>query len=237
MIMLEENALLDLLHKRAHHIKTRAHSWETLLCFIGYVASVLLADIKTLPSKTQLIIVIIGFLYLAVFIASLYGSHYSVDAFYQDIVRAGEDHNFSLILLKDRSGNFPNRYLMKKDKRWNCYLFPYLRTLNEKDRDYESVLHFLEDTLRISNHSYEFTETKEADFTKASVSSNMTKTYHHTFYQFLCDIASNPQLNKKNAIHIDGQTYKWLSIDDMKNDRRMMEYNRDNITYVEKQFV
>lgn len=235
--MLDEKILLDLLHKRAHHIKTRAHLWETLLCFVGYVASVLLADIRTLPFKTQIIIAIIGLLYLAILVASLHGSHYSVDAFYQDIVRAGENHNFSLILLKDSSGVFPNKYLMKKDKRWKCYLFPYIRTLDEKDRDHKSVSNFLENTLRISSHSYKFEETKEEDFTKASVSSNMTKTYHHTFYQVSCDIASNPPLNKKSTIRIDGQTYKWLSIDDMKNDRRIMERNRDNITYVEKHFV
>lgn len=237
MISLAEKPLLDLLYKRAHHIKTRAHSWETLLCLVGYVASVLLADIRTIPVKTQIIIAVIGLLYLIIFVASLHGSHYSLDAFYQDIVRASEHHNFSLILLKDSSGIFPNRYLMKKDKRWKCYLFPYLRTLDEKDRDYESVFQFLENTLRISSRSCRCTETKEADFTKASVSSNMTKTYHHTFYQIACDVASNPQLNKKSTIRIDGQTYKWFSIDDMKNDKRMMERNRDNITYVEKQFV
>ncbi len=237
MIMLEEKTLLDLLYKRAHHIKTRTHSWETLLCFVGYVASVLLADIRTLPFKIQIIIIIIGLLYFAIFIASLYGSHYSVDAFYQDIVRAGENHNFSLILIKDSSGNVPNKYLMKKDKRWKCYLFPYLRTLDEKDRNQESVSHFIENTLHISANSCKFIESKEADFTKASVSSNMTKTYHHTFYHIMCDVSSNPQLNKKSTIRIDGQTYKWFSIDDMKNDRRMMERNRDNITYIEKQFI
>ena len=41
----------------------------------------------------------------------------------QDILSAADIHTFSLLVIKNSHG----RYLLKKDKRWNTFLFPFSR--------------------------------------------------------------------------------------------------------------
>ena len=132
--------------------------------------------------------------------------------------------DFSILLIKDSRG----RYLLKKDKRWKTFLFPYSRT---KDDDIQGIKNFAKETLNLS--PIEVISSKEEDFTKRSVSANMTKTYHHIFYYCSFNIE---QLPKKDSFKINGTVYKWFSFDDMKFNKDIWNKNNDNIVFVEKNF-
>lgn len=219
-----EKKLQNLLNRRKKHIKSLAGLWESLVCLVGYVLSLLLSDIVHADFKVQVIVGILGIFYLIFFFASIRGTRYSVEAFFEDIVSCSDSHNFSLLVLKDSHG----RFLLKKDSRWKTYLFPYSRT---KENDSGAILEFLKHALGIS--SAKITKTKESDFTKHSVSANMTKTYHHIFYQI--DFDAN-QLPAKNKFKVNGMVYKWFSIDDMKADKNLRLKNSETIRFVEENF-
>ena len=76
---------------------------------------------------------------------------------------------------------------------------------------------------------------READFTKVSVSANLTKTYHHTFYPVEID-ALQTALNTDKKVIINGKKFKWFSIEEMKADENIYGKNKENIIYVEENF-
>lgn len=77
----------------------------------------------------------------------------------------------------------------------------------------------------------EITKQFEKDETKYSVSAGMTKTYHHTFSL----ISFNGHTEKK-AFKFNGTKYRWFSIDEMKQNKRIMDTNKETVDFVEQNF-
>lgn len=229
MLNIEEWKLKDLIFRRKKHIKSFSSLIENILCVIGFITSILLSNIMTAPLYVKIGIGIIGVIYLIAFSFNLYGSNYSVEAFFNDICSVAENkHNFSLILLKDNSGTFPEQYILRYDKRWKCWLFPYFRT---SENDKKSVENHL---FNIGIKDFNIEKIKEQDFTKYSVSANLSKTYHHTFYLVSFD-ASKTFANNR-AFKIIREKYRWYSTKEMKENKKMYKRNSENIIYVEKNF-
>lgn len=225
---IDEGKLQDLLHQRKRFIKSSADILPAFLSLCGYIITVTFTFYNVNIKELPLFIIILAILmlcgYITILVFSIYNSKYSVEAFLKDITACTNEHKFSLLLLKDSHG----RFLLKKDKRWKTYLFPYSRT---KDDDISGIKIFAKETLNLS--PIEIISTKEEDFTKRSVSANMTKTYHHTFYN--CSFDSE-QLPKKDSFKINGTRYKWFSFDEMKADKDLWLKNNENIVFVEKNF-
>lgn len=229
MLNIEEWKLKDLIFRRKKHIKSFSSLIENILCVIGFITSILLSNIMTAPLYVKIGIGIIGAIYLITFSFNLYGSNYSAEAFFNDICSVAENkHNFSLILLKDNSGTFPEQYILRYDKRWKCWLFPYFRT---SENDKKSVENHL---FNIGIKDFNIEKIKEQDFTKYSVSANLSKTYHHTFYLVSFD-ASKTFANNR-AFKIIREKYRWYSTKEMKENKKMYKRNSENIIYVEKNF-
>lgn len=221
---IDEGKLQDLLHQRKQYIRTSGDVVASAIALGGYIVTIILADIGKLALWAKIVVAVMGLVYIALLVRSIYSSRYSVEAFFKDITACTNEHNFSLLILKDSHG----RFLLKKDSRWKTYLFPYVRS---KENDEDSVRDFAKASLNLSQISIEKKE--ESDFTKRSVSANMTKTYHHTFYKLSFD---QNQLPQKDCFKISGTKYKWFSFDEMKANKGMMLKNSDNITFVEKKF-
>lgn len=221
---INEIKLRDLLARRAKYIKSNKDIFETLLVFLGYIASVLLSGIFTteIDIKIKIFIGFLAVIYFVLFLVSIKNSRYSVETLYREIVSCNDNHNFSLVILKNSNG----RFLLKWDRRWKTYLFPYIRT---KENDLDSVQNFIKTD--IGFEPLELLKKTEADFTKTSVSANMMKTYHHTFYQFSFNCET-----EKAKFKFNGTKYRWLSIDEMKQDKNILEKNSENIRFVEEQF-
>ena len=141
---------------------------------------------------------------------------------------AENEHNFSLLLLTDSSGLYPENLLLAYEKRWKCYLFPFLRT-NIND-DEKSVKNYVANFLGIKEFSIK--KISEENFTKHSVSANLQKTYHHTFYSVCFD--AKKYSKGKRAFKLNRQKYKWFTIPEMKADKNIIRRNKDNVEYIEK---
>lgn len=129
-------------------------------------------------------------------------------------------HRFTLAVIKDK-----NHYLLKYDKRWRSWLFPYTKA----DTD-EAFFDFLRHEVGIE--PVEITKRTETDVTKESVSAGMTKTYHHTF----CQVSFTGRTDKKKYV-FDGTKYKWFTFDQMKQNKRIMDTNSETVDYVESLFI
>lgn len=231
MLRIEEAKLRDLLFRRRKHIKTRRTTVETVLSLLGFIITFVLSGFMEAPAVTKAIVVSCGIIYLVVFGFSVYGSNYSVDAFYRDICSVAEkNHSFSILVFRDISGIFPANYLLSYERRWKCWLFPFIRTNIDNDR--ASVENYIKTVFGIKNFTID--RVTEQDFTKHSVSSNMEKTYHHTFY--LVSFCASDSLLKKRAFQINREKFKWFTIQEIKADKRIMERNSDNVSYVERTF-
>lgn len=229
MLNIEEWKLKDLIFRRKKHIKSFSSLIENILCIIGFIASILLSNVITAPLYVKIGVGICGIIYLIAFSLNLYGSNYSVEAFYNDICSVAEnEHRFSLILLKDTSKLFPEQYALCYDKRWKCWLFPYFRTTENNKKSVENHLS------NIGIKDFNIEKITEQDFTKYSVSANMSKTYHHTFY--LVSFDASKTLANKRTFKIDREKYRWYSTKEMKENKKMYERNSENIVYVEKTF-
>ena len=213
MLRIDENNLKDMLFRRRKHIKTNVSVWETLICLASFVLSLFLSDVFNADLKIKIGVGIAGAIYFIAFACSLYGANYSVDAFFEDICSVAEnENNFSLLLLTDTSGLYPENFLLNYETRWKCYLFPFLRT-NLSD-DEKSVKSYVINFLGIKEFSVK--KIDEEDFTKHSVSANLQKTYHHTFYSVSFDAKKN--LKNKRTFKINRHKYKWITIPEMKAD-------------------
>ena len=218
-----------MLYRRRKHIKTNGAFFETLLCLVSFILTLALSDIFSAGLKVKIIAGIATAVYFVLFLLSVRGANYSVEAFYKDICSVAENkHDFSLMLLKDTSGMFPANYLLNYEKRWKCWLFPFVRTSLENDA--ENVSGYIRDFLGIKD--FEIKKISEEDFTKYSVSANLTKTYHHTFY--LVTFSAKDTLAQKRIVKINGERFQWFTIAGMKADKRIEQFNGDNVTYVEK---
>ncbi len=77
----------------------------------------------------------------------------------------------------------------------NVISFLFLKTMQNGDKD--SIKDFLQYDLKLNK--YDIGSTKEEDFTKVSISANLTKIYHHTFYPVEIDTLSSAlNTDKKN---------------------------------------
>lgn len=229
MLQIEEQKLQDLLYSRKKHIKSKSSFVEIIICLAGFLVSLFLSDFQHLPLYSKIGLIAASVIYLAAFCLSLYGTNYSVEAFYKDICDVAEkDHSFSLLVLRDSSGLFPSQYALRYDRRWRCWLFPYIRT---RGNDMESVKEYVSG---MGIQDFKIERTAEQDFTKRSVSANMSKTYHHTFYLVSFDASKTSA--RKRTFRANREKFRWYSTNEMKADRRMNERNSENIVYVEKTF-
>lgn len=231
MLNTKEWKLKDLLFRRKKHIKSNSSLIENILCLLGFAVSILLSNIISAPLYVKIGVGIIGIIYLIAFVFNVYGSNYSVDAFYKDICSVAEkNHNFSLLILKDNSGLFPASYILNYEKRWKCFLFPFIRTNINDDK--KSVENYLKEVFLIDD--FEIEKIKEQDLTKYSVSANSEKTYHHTFY-FISFNATKSKLNKR-SFYLNRQKYKWFTISEMKQNKRIKDFNSETVNFVENNF-
>jgi len=220
---LNEGKLQNLLYEKKRHIKSKDMVISMFLSLISYVSALLVSDISNLSRIKLILIILISLSYFVILLISVKGFNYSAEQLYKDICSTSKVHDFSLFVIK----NSHAQYLLKKDSRWKTYLFPYKRTSADNDSD-DAVL-FLKEAMNIP--SAVVISKKETDVTKRSVSQNISKTYHHTFYQI-----SSENIPVSKSFKINGCAYKWYSIDDMKNDRKIMLNNSETVEFIEKNF-
>lgn len=119
----------------------------------------------------------------------------------------------AIIIIKNN-----NKYLQYFDERWDSYLFPNMK-LYENFTDID-IIDFVEKTLNKKVINCRFI--KNILHSKYSVSHKEIREYNHYFY--LVDL-DNYDFN---------DTYNFLSIDELKNNKRIMEVNSDIVSFIEE---
>lgn len=132
----------------------------------------------------------------------------------------GTTHDFSLLAIKNDDG----KYLQKYDQRWDCWLFPYVRST---DANKENVDNFVSDLLQKEVSTGYVTQ---ATHCKYSVRDDVYKIYNHKLYQHLLEVI--PEHMSADSFSIDGIEYKWMSFKEMENDETIMEKNDDVVAFV-----
>ena len=111
-----------------------------------------------------------------------------------------------------------DKYLQYYDERWDSYLFPNMK-LKEEFRDID-IIKYVENNL--NKKVIDCTFIKNIIHSKYSVSHKEVREYNHYFY----------------LVNIDNydfdNTYKFFSIDELKNNKRIMEVNSDIVSYIEE---
>lgn len=119
----------------------------------------------------------------------------------------------AIIIIKNK-----DKYLQYYDERWDSYLFPNMK-LKEKFTDID-IIEYVENNL--NKKVIDCTFIKNIIHSKYSVSHKEVREYNHYFY----------------LVNIDNydfdNTYKFFSIDELKNNKRIMEVNSDIVSYIEE---
>lgn len=149
--------------------------------------------------------------------------------FIKDIKRSDKISNFSLLVCEDKNFH-KEQFLLKYDKRWKCYLFPYLRTKKENNNEY--IINYCLETLNLNN--FILNKTKIDNIEKYSVSDKITKKYCHTFYFCEFDSQKSFKRYKHKIVKINGEKYRWFSISEMKLNKNIMSKNEETVRFIEE---
>lgn len=157
-------------------------------------------------------------------------TRYGSDALMYDIENLDQtEHAFSLVAIKDGFSGYPNRFLLRYDTRWQCWLFPYYASQDESGEDVIRITESLSNQFRVPEINIQLMKRGFRIQTKFSVSDNIEKTYAHTLYQ--ADMPF-PQAEQSDSFQIYGTQFRWMSIDEMLADSDIAKKNSDVIYFV-----
>lgn len=228
MINIEEKDLQKIISDKSTKFHNTKFPLDTILALLVFIFTALTVNITNQNFFVKVIFIIILTLYSIYTIFSLikfFKNKYTNQNFYQDIVKISQSdkvHNFSLIVIKNKKDY---KYLLRYDSRWKCFLFNYKRT---QENDEDSIKNYLTEIFNITDFSTMTIKTD--DIEKYSYSSNEIKKYHHTFYFIEGDFSHIK--NKK----INGEKFKWFSINEMKENKNIMLKNKETVKFVEENF-
>lgn len=159
-------------------------------------------------------------------------NNYSFKDLLTDINNLNEiTHGHSIVVIKDSFQQFPNRYLVYEDKRWNCDFFlNYKENINNED----FIKNHISNELKINLDSIKLSYVGQRVHEKYSESAKEKKVYSHKFY--LATIDTFPDFMKADSFECDGKKYKWLSISELEQDTNVQEKNLDILNYIKELF-
>lgn len=134
-------------------------------------------------------------------------------------------HEFSLAVIRNTFEQYPNKFLMRYDKRWKCWLLPYYKT--NKENNTEHVKSGISIALKIDVSKIEASYKTDDFINKFSKSDKVDKYYHHLFYDIT--ITEFPEIMRNSEFDIDDQRYKWFTLDELMGNKEIMEANWDVI--------
>lgn len=129
-------------------------------------------------------------------------------------------HEFTLLAIINSSG----QYLQKFDNRWESWLFPYIRSTNNNKADIDDYASELLAKEVVTEY------VTCAKHCKYSVSDEVYKIYNHKLYKLLIDTI--PENMREQTFELDGNKYRWMTIQEMENDERIMEVNEEVVAFV-----
>lgn len=134
-------------------------------------------------------------------------------------------HEFSLVAVKNPTG----KYLQKYDSRWNCWLFPYIKTT---ENNKENVDKYIRGLLQLPIDTCYIAQTRHC---KYSESDNVYKIYNHKLYGVL--LKRIPEMMLQDEFYMEDVKYRWMSITELEQDENVMKKNEDVIAFVKSKYL
>lgn len=136
------------------------------------------------------------------------------------------EHKHSILILKNEKG----KYLQYFEERWNSYLFPNCKLVNDDHK--QIIINTLKDKFKLNLNGVKIEYIMDKIHTKFSESAKIEKVYHHFFY--LIDCGSMPDYMKEKSFVNNDIKFTWFNIDEMEKDKRIMETNSDVVGFVKE---
>ena len=233
MITIEEVELRKILSERGKLFSRRAFPTESLISLVAFVASAVLSRffLQVLWIKVLVWVAIALYaLRFAWLLLVFFRKKYSAIDLYNEIAASGEKiHEFSLLVITDSSGLHGDKFLLRYDRRWKCWMLPYRATHAEDDaRAVSDYVHSL------PLKSPKVGVAKEERLTKYSVSAGRMKDYLHRFYPVSFDFSESGKRGR--SLRINGEKYRWFSVSEMKEDRSIVKKNLETVEFVSRNF-
>ena len=150
---------------------------------------------------------------------------------FEEMKNANEiEHPFSIVAIKDTFEQYPNKYLLYYDTRWNCWFFFNFQTKNDERQNETSIKKGLSAKLKIDAEKFELEFKDEAIHHKYSESDKRNKYYHHSLYN--CVIKEFSDELKQESFTIDGVKYAWMTIDEMEKNTSIKKKNSEVVEFV-----
>lgn len=137
-------------------------------------------------------------------------------------------HEFSIVALQDTFNEYPSKYLLYYDVRWECWLFFSFRTANI-DND-EHLKNELSNKINIPKELINLEYKMEDTHIKYSVSDKVYKCYQHRIY--FASLSHFPDGLKSDTFEIAGTKFKWFSFNEMYANSNSKNKNSDIIELV-----
>ena len=139
-------------------------------------------------------------------------------------------HRFSIVALKDDFNKYSNRFLLHYDTNWNCWFFFSFPTSDSANE--EQIKNRMSNILKVDKNLIHLVHKSERLQPKYSLKDCVNKVYQHSLYQAVMGEFS-PEL-KEDSFVLDGVSYKWMTIAEMEADDRIMEVNKDVVSFVKE---
>ena len=233
--LIEEHKLRLLLEERRDYI-TAWKAGGAIITGISIVFSGLSSEFPDFSEKEGIYfrtgLVVVGVLLIIYgIVVSLHNKNlfYDHKRLYKEIMGLDEtSHRHSIVVIKDTFNTYSNRYLLRYNESWDCYLFFSFRTQDSNNE--ENIKRNLSNALHVDPQSISLSYKSDEYTTKYSVKDEVIKTYDHKYY--VAELSEFPVPLKNNQFCIDDVRYKWMTYPAMEKDKNIREKNMDIVQYV-----
>ena len=242
-ILLDETQLENLLLKNKEKIgHNRVEGIDTIFAALSLLASALSASYATFfclsGSFLKRFFIIVSVLFGIWGVIQLICSiihHYGQERLMKDIKDLNLiQHPFSIAVIHDDFQEFPNRFLLYYDTRWNCWFFPNFRTVSDETDNMANIRDRLSKQLKIPAEQISAQFVTSRIQQKFSVSDRQVKVYDHRLYRITLPASD---LMKQDSFIIDDRQFCWKTIDEMRADPEIQEKNLDVVSFVEESII
>lgn len=222
-----------ILEKRKKQIDLpRLSSIGEIISGITLLVSVFTAEYDTIKIispvliKCLIFIIAIGLLIWGLYqIVGSLKNHFAAETLYKEIKALARENTFDIVLLK--SNDEDGKYLVCRNSRWKGWLFANFPIKNpdlDVSQNIKNIAGNLNDLMKLDisdeNIIYSGVE-NDRRCLEYSYGDNHFKIYRFRIYKATIKIPSE----KQKPFQLNGQSYKWMTFDEMKKDKSFMKRN------------
>lgn len=206
---------------------------EELLNAVVFIFSATTAEINILNIPSIVFNTIFGCVGVGMAILAFkngyqyFWKNYTKEDLFMDIKKKALHRRFTLVAVKNTFDKFPNKFLLYHDDDWDCEFFPNYPTADYDNE--ENIKVRLANDLKIDSKTIHLKFADREVQKKFKPSANEYRIYEHTLFEATIDHL--PEDMRTSFIR-DGKKYCWMTIDQMKSDRKIKEKNGEVIDFV-----